>query len=120
MLKIVRFLKSFRYASRGLVRVFREEQNLQAQSALAVIALALAAYFRVSPAEWAVLAVLIGLVMVTEILNSAVERMADALRPRLDHYVKEIKDIMAAAVMLASVIALAVGAIIFLPYILKP
>jgi len=61
----------------------------------------------------------IGLVILMEIINSAIERITDVLKPRLDNYVKEIKDIMAAAVMLASVIAIIVGLIIFIPYFIN-
>ena len=58
----------------------------------------------------------IGLVILMEIVNSAVERVTDVLKPRINGYVKEIKDIMAAAVMLASLVALIIGVIIFWPY----
>jgi diacylglycerol kinase len=54
-----------------------------------------------------------------EILNSAVERVADALKPRIDNYVKEIKDIMAAGVMLASIMSIIAGIFIFLPYLIS-
>ena len=53
-----------------------------------------------------------------ELANSAVERVTDILKPRIHDYAKEIKDIMAAAVFLASFVAAVVGLIIFLPYIL--
>jgi diacylglycerol kinase len=52
-----------------------------------------------------------------EVINSAVERVTDVLKPRISSYVKEIKDIMAAAVMLASFVSVLLGIIIFWPYI---
>jgi len=117
MIKIARLLKSFQYAFRGLVKVFREEQNLRVQTLVGFFALVLAWYFRVSAMEWCLLIIVSVLVLLTEIVNSAVERVADVLKPRIHTYVKEIKDIMAAAVMLASGLAIVIGAIIFLPYI---
>ena len=117
MIKIKRLYKSFIYAFRGLGKTLKEEQNLQIQSIVGLVVIILGWYFRIEVEEWLILIVVIGLVILMELVNSAVERITDVLKPRLDSYVKEIKDIMAAAVMLASVIAVTVGLIIFLPYL---
>lgn len=117
MINLKRLLKSFKYAYKGLIKTFKEEQNLRIQAFFAVLAAILAVYFQISRLEWALLVFVISLVMLMELANSAVERIADILKPRLDDYVKEIKDISAAAVMLASCAAAIIGALIFLPYI---
>ena len=117
MIKIKRLYKSFTYAFRGLGKTLKEEQNLQIQSIAGLVVIILGWYFRIEVEEWLILILVIGLVILMEIINSAIERITDVLKPRLDSYVKEIKDIMAAAVMLASVIAVTVGLIIFLPYL---
>ena len=119
MIKIKRLYKSFAYAFRGLGKTLREEQNLQIQSAAGLVVIILGWYFRIEVEKWLILILVIGLVILMELINSAVERITDVLKPRLDSYVKEIKDIMAAAVMLASVIAIIVGLIIFLPYFIN-
>lgn len=118
MIKIKRLYKSFRYAFKGLAKTFREEQNLQIQMFVGLVMIFLAAYFQIDRLEWALLIFIIGLVLLMEIANSAVERITDVLKPRLDTYVKEIKDIAAAAVMLSTFIAIIVGIIIFWPYII--
>ncbi len=117
MIRFGRLLKSFKYAFKGLFKVLREEQNLKVQFFLALIVVLLAWYFKVEAVEWILLLLVISFVVVMEIVNSAVERVSDVLRPRISNYVKEIKDIMAAAVMFASVVAIIVGLIIFYPYI---
>ena len=119
MIKTKRLYKSFTYAFRGLFKTLREEQNLQIQSLAGLVVIILGWYFRIKNWEWLILILVIGLVILMEIINSAIERITDVLKPRLDSYVKEIKDIMAAAVMLASIIAVIVGLIIFLPYFLN-
>ncbi|PIR13335.1 diacylglycerol kinase [Candidatus Falkowbacteria bacterium CG11_big_fil_rev_8_21_14_0_20_39_10] len=116
MIRLKRLSKSFIYAFRGLAKTLKEEQNLQIQTTAAVLVLGLGWYFQISRLEWALLIFIIGLVILMEIANSAVERVTDVLKPRISSYVKEIKDIMAAAVMLASIIAVIVGLIIFWPY----
>ena len=117
MIKIKRLIKSFGYALKGFKKTFREEQNLRIQSFVGLIALSFGWYFKIDRLEWCLLIFIIGLVLLMEIANSAVERVTDVLTPRINSYVKEIKDISAAAVMLASVVAVIVGVIIFWPYI---
>lgn len=119
MVSIKRLFKSFKYAFRGLFKVFYEEQNLKIQSLVGLIIILLGLYFKISQLEWIILILVIGLVILMEIVNSSIERITDVLKPRINGYVKEIKDIMAAAVMLASIIAVIVGLIIFAPYVLK-
>ena len=118
MLKIKRLFKSFRYAFKGLYKVWHEEQNFQIQSIVAILVVLVGWYFRIKNFEWLILILTMSLPMLMEVLNSAVERVADILKPRIDTYVKEIKDIMAAAVMLASVFSVIIGLIIFIPYII--
>lgn len=117
MKKIKRLLKSFKYAIRGLVKTFREELNLKIQTIIAILVIILGIYFNITQFEWLVLVLVIGLVILMEVVNSAVERITDVLKPRINSYVKEIKDIMAAAVMLASIMAVIVGIIVFWSYL---
>jgi diacylglycerol kinase len=119
MIRIKRLFKSFTYAFRGLFKTLAEEQNLQIQSLSGLVVIVAGWCLGIRAWEWCVLLLVIFIVILMEIINSAVERITDVLKPRLDAYVKEIKDIMAAAVMLSSLIAVIVGLIIFLPYFLK-
>jgi len=118
MFRVGRLIKSFTYAWRGLFKTFHEEQNLRIQTVFALLAMALGLFFRISQGEWLALVLAIGLVLILEIVNSAVERVTDVLKPRINTYVKEIKDIMAAGVMLASITAAVVGLVIFIPHLL--
>ena len=119
MIKISRLIKSFSYAWRGLFKTFREEQNLRIQIVVAIAVIGVGLFFKISRIEWCVVILSISLVVLMEIANSAVERITDVLKPRLDHYVKEIKDIMAAAVMVASIAAAIIGIVIFYPHLFK-
>ena len=119
MLSCRRLLKSFRYARHGLWRVAKEEQNFAIELTIGVSAIILASLLKFALLEWAILSLTIGFVLIVELLNSAVERVSDLLKPRLDIYVKEIKDIMAAAVFLAAGLAIVVGLILFLPHLIE-
>lgn len=111
-------MQSFKYAAKGLGKTFREEQNLRIQSAVAACVIILGVILEISIRDWALLFMVILLVLLTEVINSALERVTDVLKPRINGYVKEIKDIMAAAVLLAALGAVIVGLFIFIPYLI--
>lgn len=119
MFDLKRLGKSFTYAFRGFFKTFKEEQNLQVQSIIAIIIIVIGFILEIKSLEWCLIIFVIGLVVLMELANSAVERIADVLKPRIHNYVKEIKDIMAAAVMLSAFLAIVVGLIIFIPYIFR-
>lgn len=109
---------SFRYAWKGFVYVFRHEQNFRIQTAIAVLVIIAAVYFRVTPLEAVALTGLVVAVLVLEIANTIIEKFVDLLKPRMEHYSGIIKDLMATAVLLTSIGAAIVGCIIFVPYII--
>ena len=115
----MRFFQSLRDALRGLVYVFRTEQNFRLQTLGGAVALALAVIFQVPTWQAVFIIFLIAAVITMELLNTALEHFTDLLKPRLHHYVMAIKDIMAAAVLVTSLGALLIGLIIFIPYFIK-
>jgi diacylglycerol kinase len=116
MISLRRLVKSFIYAGRGLVKVIKEEQNFKIELFAGLLAMVAAVVLRVSALALAILILVIGLVLIMEIINSAIEAVSDALKPKLDNYVKRIKDIVAAGVMVSALTALAVGYFIFSQY----
>ncbi|MEA3272187.1 MAG: diacylglycerol kinase [Patescibacteria group bacterium] len=118
MFKIKRIVRSFKNAFRGLITVFKEEQSFRVQVVAAIVIFCLAAYFSVKMWEAIILVLVVSFVLVLEVLNSILERLVDALKPRIHPYVKAIKDMMAATVLLASITALVIGFLIFSSYLL--
>jgi undecaprenol kinase len=114
-----RIAKSFTYAAKGIARVAKEEPNFRVQLAAAAGVVALMFLLGVRTPEKALLTLAIVLVLVLELVNSIFERMVDILKPRIHHYVEDIKDIMAGTVLVASVGALLIGALIFWPYVVR-
>lgn len=109
-------VESFKNALRGLVHVFRYEQNFRLQIYLAVTVMILMRFFQLRKSEMIVISLLVLLVLILELLNSAVEKLSDVLKPRLSYQIQTVKDIMAAMVFLASLGAAIIGLIIFWPY----
>jgi len=117
--KIKRLLKSFGYAISGIIKTFKEEQNLQIQVIIGIIIILVSFLLRIKLIEFCFILSSIFLIIIMEMINSAIERVTDVLKPRIHTYVKDIKDIMAGAVFISSVLAIIIGLIIFIPYLLK-
>ncbi|MFH1631680.1 MAG: diacylglycerol kinase [bacterium] len=119
MFSVKRFGKSVKYAMRGLASVAKHEQSFRLQLIAAVAIIIV--MFAVPLATWEIimLLVMIVAVLVLEVVNSIFERIADAMKPRLSPVVREVKDMMAGAVLLTSVTAVIVAALIFQSYIVE-
>lgn len=111
--------KSFKYAWRGVVRVYGEEQSFRVQLAAALVVVGLMFWLPTATGEKALLLLATMFVLVLELINSIFERVADMMKPRVHHYVEEIKDIMAGTVLIASIGASLIGLLIFLPYLIR-
>ncbi|MBI2473921.1 diacylglycerol kinase family protein [Candidatus Uhrbacteria bacterium] len=119
MIELHRLLKSFSHALRGVGVVFKTEQSFRIQIGVAILVLFLALFFRIQAFEWIILFLLVGSVLILELINSIFERIVDTFKPRIHPVVKDIKDIMAGAVLLGSLISLFIGIVIFLPHVLE-
>ena len=78
----------------------------------------LGAWLRLSAPEWCWISAAIGLVWVAEGLNTALETLADALRPERDPGVGLAKDVSAGAVLLAAITAAVIGLFVLGPHLL--
>lgn len=109
--------QSFRAAWRGLLLAFKSERTFRVMIALGLLIIAAVSTLPLQSFERLLLLLLTGFVLVLELLNSMVERLADLLKPRLSEYVGEVKDLMAGAVLMASFFAALIAAFILLPYL---
>jgi diacylglycerol kinase len=110
------FLTGFRHAGRGVL-VAARGRNLRIMLAAAVVVVAVGAGYAVSRGTWAVLLLCIAAVLGAEILNTAVEHLADVVEPEPDPAIRDVKDLAAGAVLVVSVLAAAVGVVALWPYV---
>jgi diacylglycerol kinase len=119
MKKRFAFTKSFLHASAGIRYAYRHERNFRIQLGVALATLALGALLHIRRSEWIVLLLLVLLVLLLEIVNTAAEHFLDVLRPRFELQVQTTKDLLSGAVMIASLFAFVIGALIFVPAIVS-
>jgi diacylglycerol kinase (ATP) len=104
---------SFNYAFEGIIHVLRTQRNLRIHFAIAFLVLVLALVVNVTKLELIVLLISIAFVLITEMLNTAIEAAIDIATTSFDPMAKLAKDIAAGAVLIAAVNALAVGYLVF-------
>lgn len=97
------------FAISGLASTLRTENSFRTQLLAAVAVLAVLVWLRPVPLWWAIIALTIAVVLAAELLNTAIERLADHLHPERHPGIKSVKDCAAAAVFIASLGALCVA-----------
>jgi diacylglycerol kinase len=110
---------SFVHAGRGLILLCLTQQNFRIHVACGVGAIVLGLICGISSMEWLVLVLAITIVMITEAINTALEKVVDLRQPDRHPIARDAKDLSAAAVLLASSAALIVGIIIFGPRLMR-
>src|SRR3989338_3220235 len=116
---VVKRAQRFPPAGRGVFMFLKTTHNAWLQVALLLIAVALGVYFKITVTEWTLLVIVAGMVFVAEAFNTAIEIDMNLTSPEFHPFARDTKDVAAGAVLIASVIALIVGALIFYKYIFK-
>jgi len=111
--------RSFRAAGRGVQIALNEERTFRVMTACALLVVAAICLLPLATSERIILLLVTGSVLVLELLNTAIERFTDLVKPRLSLYVRDVKDLMAAAVLLASGIAAAIACLIIGPHLIS-
>lgn len=103
----------FRNAMEGLIESFLTQRNLRVHAACALLAVVAGLFFHISQVDWMFICVAIAGVMITELLNTAVERVVDLASPEFHLLAKSAKDTAAGAVLLAAVFAVIIAMFVF-------
>jgi diacylglycerol kinase (ATP) len=113
------FLRSFSFAGQGIWYTVRTQRNMRVHLAAAAAAVIGGAILRIGAVQWACITLAIGLVLVTETVNTVIEAMIDLHGPRYHPLAKIAKDGAAGAVLLASAAAVGVAIAVFVPRLLR-
>ena len=115
MINIQKMVNSFGYAFKGIGHLIKLENNARVHLLATICIAGLGFWHNLLAKEWALLTIVIGIVWITEILNTALERLTDLVSPNYHKLAGQAKDLGAAAVLLASLVAVIVGLLIFIP-----
>ncbi len=109
---------SFRYAFAGMWYTLTTQRNAQIHVGIGSLIVVLGLFLRITLTEWAILALTMGGVLVTETINTSIEAAMDYLTLERHPQIKIVKDTAAGAVLLAAITAVVVGLLILGPPLL--
>lgn len=112
---LVNRIKSIGFAFKGMLILIKTEASIKVQLFITVVMTFAGFYFEISKSEWMAQLIMIGIVMSMEGMNTAVEYIADFIHPEYHKKIGLIKDVAAGAVFIASIIAVIIAGIIYLP-----
>ncbi len=108
-------LHSFGPALAGLAWALKTQRNLQVHALATMLAGGFGVWLQLADWEWCVVLLAVGLVWAAELLNTALEVLADRVSKEREEPIRRVKDAAAAAVLVAALAALGVGLVVFLP-----
>ncbi|WP_088011015.1 diacylglycerol kinase family protein [Gottfriedia acidiceleris] len=108
--------KSFGFAFSGIFQVIKEERNIKIHLFAALITIGLAFYLHISRIDWLILLLIITIVISLELVNSSIEAVVDLASPSKHPLAKKAKDVAAGAVLVAAIVSIIIGALLFFPY----
>jgi len=112
-------IRSFGYAFNGLRILIREEENAKIHVLASICVLIAGFFLKISQIEWIAIFLAIGLVISLEAINTSIENLADFVSPEKHMWIKKIKDLSAAGVLIGAISAAIVGLIVFVPKLLE-
>ncbi len=116
---LIKFFKSFKYAFNGIIIALKNEFNLRFHFIATILVTILGFVYKIDKYEWFICLILIGLVISSELFNTAIEETIDIISPKYNNKAKFVKDVSSAAVLILAFISLIIGLIIFIPKIIN-
>ena len=113
------FITSFKDCMNGLNYIMLREHNFKREIVLGILALILSYALKISKIEFIIIIIMIALVIVSEIFNTAIEIVVDLYTMKYNEIAKIAKDVSAFAVLTMCLFTSIVGIIIFVPKILE-
>ncbi len=114
-----RFYKSFTYSIDGLKYAYRYEQSMLIHVIATIGVIAANIFFGVKPIEWLITMLAIGMVLSSELMNTAIEAAVDLVTLEIHPLAKIAKDCGSAATFVLAMMAAVIGCIIYIPYIIE-
>ena len=115
----MKFIRSFGYAWQGIQYCFKTQFNFRIQLTVLLLVITAGFVLKISTTEWLFIIACSMLVLVLELVNTAIELLCDMVTKEIHPVIKIIKDASAAAVLLGAAGSVATGTIIFLPKIIE-
>lgn len=112
---LVKRIKSFYYAWNGIKYTVKSQHNMWIHLAIMCLVIVFGVFFELNFKEWGLIFIAIGIVLFSEIFNTAIELIIDIISPEYNKKAGLVKDLAAGAVLIAAITAILIGLLVFLP-----
>ena len=109
-----KFMSSIGFAVKGIKYALITESNIRLQLFVFILVMVASMFLSISRADFLVILLVAAIVFALELINTAIERLADKVSPEHDEQIAIVKDLMAGAVLVFSIFAIAIGFFIFI------
>lgn len=113
-----RLINSFKYAFEGIYTGLKEEKNMKIHFGIMILVIIFGIILKISKIEWIICVILFGLVISLELMNTAIENTVDLITQEKNPKAKIAKDVAAGAVLVAAIVSVIIGLMIFVPKVL--
>lgn len=113
-----KFKQSLKYAIIGLRHSFKRQRNFRIMTYMSLVITILGIVLKISVMEWILITWAIFSVLISEMVNTAVEYIINLIHKRQDTYAKLAKDVAAGAVLLSTFLSIVIGFVVFIPKII--
>ena len=113
------FFQSLKNALNGIKFVWKYGSNIKVQVVFVILAIILGLILKISLTEFAILVLTIFIVLICEVLNTAIEKVVDLYTLEYNEIAKIVKDVAAGAVTISAVMSVIIGIILFLPKLIN-
>lgn len=114
-----RFLNSFKYSFQGFIYAYKYEQSVLIHFICSIISIILGLTLNISLLEWVIVLSALGMLLVVEFINTAIEATVDMITLKFNPLAKIAKDTGSAAEFMMMIIAIMIGLYIFMPKIIQ-
>lgn len=114
-----RFAKSFKYSLDGLIYAYKYEQSMLIHVIATIFVIIANIVLQISPTEWLITFIAIGMVLAAELFNTAIEAVVDLVTLEIHPLAKIAKDCGSASTFVLALMAGVIGFVIYVPHIIE-
>ena len=113
---IKRTLRTFKYSAQGLAYAYKNEQSMWIHAAATIVTVVLGIIFKLNLTEWALIFIALGVILASELINTAIEAAVDLCTLEIHPLAKIAKDCGSAATFVLTLVSVVICLFVFVPH----
>ena len=113
---IKRTLRTFKYSLDGLKYAYKNEQSMWIHAAGSIFTIILGLIYQIDLSEWAIVFIALGVILASELINTAIEAAVDLTTLEINPLAKIAKDCASASTFVLTLVSVVICLMVFVPY----